>query len=113
ARVHIASSRRFDPPIQAPRDAVRSGELGWLHTVRSTTMDPAAPPAGYLAASGGIFRDCSVHDFARTRSTTTPPPPPPAGYLAASGGIFRDCSVHDFDTIRYVTGREVTEVYAT
>jgi len=41
------------------------------------------------------------------------PAPPPAGYLAGSGGIFRDCSVHDFDTIRYVTGREVSEVYAT
>ena len=30
-----------------------------------------------------------------------------------SGGIFRDCSVHDFDTVRWVTGREVVEVYAT
>jgi myo-inositol 2-dehydrogenase/D-chiro-inositol 1-dehydrogenase len=30
-----------------------------------------------------------------------------------SGGIFRDCSVHDFDAIRWVTGREVVEVYAT
>jgi len=59
---------------------VRSGELGWLHTVRSTTMDPA---------------------------------PPPAAYVAGSGGIFRDCSVHDFDIIRFVTGREVVEVYAT
>src|SRR5262249_33293421 len=29
------------------------------------------------------------------------------------GGIFRDCGVHDFDAIRWVTGREVTEVYAT
>ena len=80
ARVQIGFNRRFDAAIQAARDAVRSGELGWLHTVRSTTMDPA---------------------------------PPPAGYLAGSGGIFRDCSVHDFDTIRYVTGREVSEVYAT
>jgi myo-inositol 2-dehydrogenase/D-chiro-inositol 1-dehydrogenase len=80
ARVQIGFNRRFDAAIQAARDAVRSGELGWLHTVRSTTMDPA---------------------------------PPPARYLAGSGGIFRDCSVHDFDTIRYVTGREVSEVYAT
>ena len=33
-------------------------------------------------------------------------------YIAASGGFFRDCSVHDFDIIRWVTGREVREVYA-
>ncbi|MET8828673.1 Gfo/Idh/MocA family oxidoreductase [Streptomyces sp. NPDC004610] len=77
--VQIGYNRRFDAGFTAARDAVRAGELGTLHTVRSTTLDPA---------------------------------PPPAGYVAASGGIFRDCSVHDFDIIRWVTGREVTEVFA-
>jgi len=47
------------------------------------------------------------------RSTTLDPAPAPRGYIAVSGGIFRDCSVHDFDTVRWVTGREVVEVYAT
>jgi myo-inositol 2-dehydrogenase/D-chiro-inositol 1-dehydrogenase len=77
--VQIGYNRRFDAGFVAARAAVRGGELGRLHTVRSTTLDPA---------------------------------PPPAAYIAASGGIFRDCSVHDFDIIRWVTGREVTEVYA-
>ncbi|WP_330234902.1 Gfo/Idh/MocA family protein [Streptomyces sp. NBC_00566] len=77
--IQIGFNRRFDAGFMAARAAVRSGELGKLHTVRSTTLDPA---------------------------------PPPAAYVAASGGIFRDCSVHDFDIIRWVTGREVTEVYA-
>ncbi|WP_214368803.1 Gfo/Idh/MocA family oxidoreductase [Pseudonocardia sp. H11422] len=79
-RVQIGYPRRFDAGYAAARAAVASGELGWLHTVRATTLDPA--------------------------------PPPPA-YVAVSGGIFRDCSVHDFDAIRWVTGREVVEVYAT
>ena len=61
--VQIGYNRRFDPAFAAARAAVASGELGWLHTVRSTTLDPAPPPADYVAASGGIFRDCSVHDF--------------------------------------------------
>ncbi|MGW7043435.1 Gfo/Idh/MocA family protein [Streptomyces avermitilis] len=78
--IQIGYNRRFDAGFVAARAAVASGELGALHTVRSTTLDPA--------------------------------PPPPA-YVAASGGIFRDCSVHDFDIIRWVTGREVVEVYAT
>ncbi|MBA2946137.1 Gfo/Idh/MocA family protein [Streptomyces himalayensis] len=78
--VHIGYNRRFDPGYVAARQAVLSGELGLLHTVRSTTLDPA---------------------------------PPPAAYVAVSGGIFRDCSVHDFDIVRWVTGREVVEVYAT
>ncbi|MFF4791184.1 Gfo/Idh/MocA family oxidoreductase [Streptomyces sp. NPDC001276] len=77
--VQIGYNRRFDAGFAAARAAVRAGELGRLHTVRSTTLDPA---------------------------------PPPAAYIAASGGIFRDCSVHDFDIIRWVTEREVTEVYA-
>lgn len=77
--IQIGYNRRYDAGFVAARAAVHSGELGKLHTVRSTTLDPA---------------------------------PPPAAYVAASGGIFRDCSVHDFDIIRWVTGREVTEVYA-
>jgi myo-inositol 2-dehydrogenase / D-chiro-inositol 1-dehydrogenase len=76
----VGYPRRFDPAFLAARAAVESGELGGLHTVRSTTLDPA---------------------------------PPPAAYLAGSGGIFRDCAVHDFDAVRWVTGREVVEVYAT
>ncbi len=47
------------------------------------------------------------------RSTTLDPAPPPPAYIAGSGGIFRDCAVHDFDAVRWVTGREVVEVYAT
>lgn len=80
APVQIGYNRRFDPGVVAARAALLAGELGRLHTIRSTTMDPA---------------------------------PPPPGYLAGSGGIFRDCSVHDFDTVRFVSGREVVEVYAT
>ena len=78
--VQIGYPRRFDAAFAAAREAVASGSLGWLHTVRSTTLDPA---------------------------------PPPDAYVRASGGIFRDCSVHDFDAVRYVTGQEVVEVYAT
>ena len=78
--VQVGYPRRFDEGFVAARAAVERGELGWLHTVRSTTLDPA---------------------------------PPPTAYVAVSGGIFRDCSVHDFDAVRWVTGREVVEVYAT
>ncbi len=80
AVVQIGYPRRFDRGFIAARAAVAAGELGRLHTVRSTTLDPA---------------------------------PPPRAYVATSGGIFRDCSVHDFDAVRWVTGQEVQEVYAT
>lgn len=61
--VHIGFQRRFDAGYAAARAAVRSGELGWVHTMRAGTLDAAPPPAAYIPGSGGLFRDCSVHDF--------------------------------------------------
>jgi myo-inositol 2-dehydrogenase/D-chiro-inositol 1-dehydrogenase len=40
------------------------------------------------------------------------PEPPHEGYIPQSGGLFRDFSIHDFDVIRWMTGREVVEVFA-
>jgi myo-inositol 2-dehydrogenase/D-chiro-inositol 1-dehydrogenase len=61
--VQVGYQRRFDAAFAAAKRAVDDGALGTLHTVRSTTMDPAPPPMEYIAGSGGIFRDCAVHDF--------------------------------------------------
>ena len=94
--VQIGYPRRFDPAFVAARDAARSGALGRVHTIRSTTLDPAPPPAAYLAGSGGMFRDCSVHDFDAIRWVTgqevvsvfavgSVDPDAPAGLYAANG----------------------------
>jgi myo-inositol 2-dehydrogenase / D-chiro-inositol 1-dehydrogenase len=61
--VQIGFQRRYDAAIVAAKAAVDSGELGWLTTVRSTTLDPEPPTPDYVAVSGGMFRDCGVHDF--------------------------------------------------
>lgn len=65
--VQIGFPRRFDPAFVAAKAALDDGELGWLSTIRSTTMDPAPPPAAYIARSGGIFHDCAIHDFDAVR----------------------------------------------
>lgn len=61
--VHIGFMRRFDAGYLRARQAVRDGELGELHRIHTVTCDMAPPPAAYLPASGGIFRDCHIHDF--------------------------------------------------
>jgi myo-inositol 2-dehydrogenase/D-chiro-inositol 1-dehydrogenase len=55
--------RRFDPGYRAAREMVGSGAIGTVYVVRMTGHDPAPPPEAYIAVSGGIFRDFSVHDF--------------------------------------------------
>ncbi|MCM2410831.1 Gfo/Idh/MocA family oxidoreductase [Streptomyces sp. RKAG290] len=77
--LQLGFMRRFDAGYAAARAAVRSGALGRVHTVRTVTSDPE---------------------------------PPPAAYLPLSGGLYRDCLIHDFDMVRWVTGREVAQVYA-
>jgi myo-inositol 2-dehydrogenase / D-chiro-inositol 1-dehydrogenase len=78
--VQIGFQRRYDAAIAAAKGAVDSGELGWITTIRSTTLDPE---------------------------------PPTPEYVAVSGGMYRDCGVHDFDIIRWISGQEAVEVYAT
>ncbi|MFC5185745.1 Gfo/Idh/MocA family protein [Actinomadura harenae] len=68
--VQVGFQRRFDAGYRAARDAVTSGRLGWLHTVRSCGFDPAPPPADYVPVSGGLFRDCMIHDLDSVRFVT-------------------------------------------
>ncbi|TDD68279.1 Gfo/Idh/MocA family protein [Actinomadura rubrisoli] len=68
--VQVGFQRRFDAGNMAAREALASGRLGWLHTVRSCSFDPAPPPAGYIPASGGLFRDCVIHDLDLVRFVT-------------------------------------------
>ncbi|MDR0841653.1 MAG: inositol 2-dehydrogenase [Christensenellaceae bacterium] len=44
--------------------------------------------------------------------TSRDPEPPPVSYVKVSGGIFLDMMIHDFDMVRYLSGSEVTEVFA-
>ncbi|MFG2292439.1 Gfo/Idh/MocA family oxidoreductase [Streptomyces sp. NPDC048603] len=68
--LQLGFMRRFDAGYRTARELVRSGALGRLHTVRTMTADPAPPPAGYLETSGGLYRDCLVHDFDMVRWVT-------------------------------------------
>ena len=68
--VHIGFQRRFDRGYRRLAEAVRGGELGFVHTIRAATHDASPPHAAYIPGSGGIFRDCNVHDFDIVRFVT-------------------------------------------
>lgn len=69
-QVHIGFQRRFDAGYRNARRALRDGELGDLHRVHLVTADPQPPHGSYIPRSGGIFRDCHIHDFDVLRWTT-------------------------------------------
>ncbi|MEU5879289.1 Gfo/Idh/MocA family oxidoreductase [Spirillospora sp. NPDC047279] len=95
--VQVGFQRRFDLGYLAARDAVASGRLGWLHTVRSCSFDPAPPPAGYVPTSGGLFRDCVIHDLDSIRFVTGREVVRVMAVGANKGDeIFRECG--DVDT---------------
>ncbi|MFT4306056.1 MAG: inositol 2-dehydrogenase [Microbacterium sp.] len=65
--VALGFNRRFDPAFASVRARVAAGEIGELEQLSIVSRDPAAPPAAYVAVSGGIFRDMTIHDFDMAR----------------------------------------------
>ena len=49
------------------RERVAGGEIGRLEQLLITSRDPAPAPAAYIASSGGLFRDMTIHDFDMAR----------------------------------------------
>ena len=70
-------------------------------------FDPA-----YLRAKQAIERG-DIGAVEMIISTTRDPAPPGPGALEAAGGIYLDTAIHDFDTVRFLSGAEVTDVFAT
>jgi len=66
-KLQVGFNRRFDPNFSAVQHQVASGALGDPHIIRITSRDPTPPPAEYVAGSGGMFLDMTIHDFDMAR----------------------------------------------
>ncbi len=63
----VGFNRRFDPHFRAVKAEIAKGSIGAVEMVTITSRDPGAPPVDYIARSGGIFRDMTIHDFDMAR----------------------------------------------
>lgn len=59
----IGFNRRYDPSFRRIRTGIDAGEIGEVESVLIISRDPAPPPVSYVAHSGGMFRDMTIHDF--------------------------------------------------
>ena len=54
----------------------------------------------------------AIGDLQILKITSRDPAPPPLEYIKVSEGLFIDMAIHDFDMARYISGKEVKEVFA-
>jgi myo-inositol 2-dehydrogenase / D-chiro-inositol 1-dehydrogenase len=95
----------YDDTVEVVEAVESSGAV--LQIGFQRRFDAGYAEARRLVESGELGTIYSV------RLATHDPEPPPEEYIATSGGIFRDLHIHDFDVLRWLTGAEAAEVYAT
>ena len=61
--VTIGFNQRQDPHFKEVKARVQKGEVGQVEQVIITSRDPGPAPQAYIAVSGGVFRDMTIHDF--------------------------------------------------
>jgi myo-inositol 2-dehydrogenase / D-chiro-inositol 1-dehydrogenase len=105
----VGFNRRFDPHFQAVRAEIDKGTIGAVEMAVITSRDPGAPPVEYIARSGGIFRDMTIHDFDMARFLLGEE----IAEVSAMAGVLVDQAIGkagDFDSVQVmlktVSGRQ-------
>jgi myo-inositol 2-dehydrogenase/D-chiro-inositol 1-dehydrogenase len=108
AGLHVFCEKPLDLSLQKVDEIVKVAENSGrkLMVGFNRRFDPDFEKVRELVANG------SVGDPQIVRITSRDPGPPPITYIKRSGGIFLDMTIHDFDMARYISGKEVKEVFA-
>jgi scyllo-inositol 2-dehydrogenase (NAD+) len=59
----VGFMRRFDPAYADAKRRIAAGDIGQPIYIKGITRDFGCPPAEFIKHSGGIFLDCSIHDY--------------------------------------------------
>ena len=108
----LGFQRRFDPHFCALKSKLSEGLFGQLEQLTITSRDPEPPPYSYMRASGGLFKDMTIHDFDMARWLLDEP----IQSVYATGSALVDPKTategHDIDTASLVltsqTGKQIT-----
>src|SRR5262245_41002200 len=63
----VGFNRRFDPSFRELKKRLDAGAIGKVEQVIITNRDPGLPDLRFLASSGGLFLDFTIHDFDMAR----------------------------------------------
>ncbi len=77
-----------------------------LHVGFNRRFDPDFSSLKLSIVSGDIG------DLHMIKIISRDPSPPPISYIEKSGGMFLDMTIHDFDMVKYLSGVEISEIYA-
>ena len=68
--LQVGFNRRFDPDFSLLKKKILEGQIGEIHQIVITSRDPGLAPLDYIASSGGMFLDMTIHDFDMARFLT-------------------------------------------
>ena len=106
-----------------PADLLREaagGQPRRVHRRARATSRPPACPSSWASSDastrptwrpGASSRSGAIGDIHLLSLRSHDPEPASEEFIASSGGMFRDLSIHDLDILRFLSGREVDEVY--
>lgn len=93
---------RIVEALRAVREANVILQVGFMHRFDK-----------HHARVQSMIADGTIGKLEVLKITSRDPAPPTMKYISESGGIYVDFMIHDFDMARFLTGSEVTEVFAT
>ena len=94
-KLQIGFQRRFDPSLRRVHDIVAGGKIGVPQVVRIFSREPEPPPLSYVAISGGLFFDSTIHDFDLARFLIQDE----IDEIFAVGRVVTDARIADFGDI--------------
>jgi len=108
-KLQIGFQRRFDPPYQRAREIIAAGELGPVELAVATTRDALEaerPDAGTSAKRAPETTSMRPRDWKGSGEWRS-------AWRRRNAAIFIQITIHDLDSLRFLTGLEVIQVYAT